>query len=77
MNTNPGNRLLGMVGTTIGGGMIGGGVQRTYLLGNQVSSALSKLTGKGAFNFDTATWVLLLGGLAVLAIGVFFTLKRR
>lgn len=70
------NRIIGMVGTTIGGGMIGAGIQRTYLVGNKISSGLSKLAGKGGLKFDRTTWVLLICGLAVLAAGIYYSSKK-
>ncbi len=70
------NRILGMIGTTIGGGMIGAGIQRTYLVGNKLASGLSKLTGKGGLKFDRTTWVLLLCGVAVLVAGTYYSNKK-
>ncbi len=71
------NRIIGMVGTTIGGGMIGAGIQRTYLVGNKISSGLSKLAGKGGLKFDRTTWVLLICGLVVLVAGMYYSNKRN
>lgn len=71
------NKLLGMVGTTVGGGLIGAGIQRSQMFGNKLSSGLSKLVGKSALKFDETTWVFLVCGLVVLAFGVYFTTKRK
>ncbi len=71
------NRIIGMIGTTIGGGMVGAGIQRTYLVGNKLASGLSKLTGKGGMKFDRTTWVLLICGLIVLASGVYYSNKKN
>ncbi len=76
MKSNPLNRLIGIVGTTVGGGMIGGGIQRTYLLSNRVSSTVSKLFGQGSLKFDEITWLLLLGGFVVLIVGLLFSLRK-
>jgi hypothetical protein len=76
MKSNPLNRLIGIVGTTVGGGMIGSGIQRTYLLSNRVSSTVSKLFGQGSLKFDRTTWVLLLGGFVVLIIGLLFSFRQ-
>ena len=71
------NKIIGMLGTTIGGGMVGAGIQRTYLVGNKLASALSKLTGKGGMKFDRTTWVLLICGVFVLACGVYYSNKKN
>lgn len=71
------NKLLGMVGTTVGGGLIGAGIQRSQMFGNKISSGLSKLVGKSGMKFDETTWVFLICGLVVLALGVYFTTKRN
>ncbi len=71
------NRLLGMIGTTAGGGLIGAGIQRTYSVGNKLTSGFSKLFGQGRFNFDDTTWTLLICGIAVLCVGVYFSTRRR
>jgi hypothetical protein len=71
------NKLIGMIGTTIGGGLIGAGIQRTYSFGNKLSSGLSKAFGKSGFKFDETTWTFLICGLLVLAIGVYFSTKKR
>lgn len=71
------NRLLGIIGTTVGGGMVGAGIQRTYMIGNKMSSGLSKMFGKSGLKFDSTTWALLVCGVLVLAIGVYFATKRK
>lgn len=71
------NKMIGMIGTTLGGGLIGAGVQRTYMLGNKISSGLSKLAGKGGLKYDSTTWTLLVCGLLVLAAGVYFSTRRK
>jgi len=71
------NRLIGMAGTTLGGGLIGAGIQRTYMVGNKLTSGLSKLAGKGGFKFDNTTWTLLICGLLVLAVGVYYSTRRK
>jgi hypothetical protein len=71
------NKLLGMVGTTVGGGLIGAGIQRSQMFGNKLSSGLSKMVGKSGLKFDETTWVFLVCGLVVLALGVYFTSKRK
>ncbi len=71
------NRLIGMAGTTVGGGLIGAGIQRTYMVGNKISSGLSKLVGKGGLKFDNTTWTLLVCGLLVLAVGVYYSTRRK
>jgi hypothetical protein len=47
------------------------------MFGNKISSGLSKLVGKSGFKFDETTWVLLICGLVVLALGVYFTNKSK
>lgn len=71
------NKLLGLLCTVLGSGMIGAGVQRTYMLGNKVSSGLSKLMGNGGMKFDETTWILLVCGAVVLIAGVYLSLKRK
>lgn len=71
------NRLIGMIGTTVGGGLIGAGIQRTYTIGNKISSGFSKLFGKSGLKFDETTWTLLICGVIVLCIGVFFSTRRK
>jgi len=71
------NRLLGILGTTLGGGMIGAGIQRTYLIGNRLSSGLSKLMGKGGMKFDNTTWALLVCGVIVLSVGLYYSARKR
>jgi hypothetical protein len=71
------NRLAGMIGTTAGGALIGAGIQRTYLFGNKLASGLSKLAGKGGFRFDDTTWKLLICGTLLLAVGVFFSTRKK
>lgn len=71
------NRLIGIIGTTLGGGMVGAGIQRTYMIGNRLSSGFSKFFGKSSLKFDNTTWLLLICGLVVLAIGVYYSTKRR
>lgn len=71
------NRLIGIAGTTLGGGLIGAGIQRTYMVGNKISSNLSKLLGKGSLKFDNTTWTLLICGLLVLAVGVYYSNQRK
>ncbi len=71
------NRLLGIIGTTLGGGMVGAGIQRTYMIGNKFSSGVSKMFGKSGLKFDSTTWALLICGLLVLACGVYFATKRK
>lgn len=71
------NRLLGILGTTLGGGMIGAGIQRTYLIGNRLSSGLSKLMGKGGMKFDNTTWILLVCGVIVLSVGLYYSSRKR
>jgi hypothetical protein len=71
------DRLIGIIGTTLGGGMVGAGIQRTYMIGNRLSSGFSKLFGKSSLKFDNTTWLLLICGLVVLAIGVYYSTKRR
>ena len=71
------NKLLGMIGTTIGGGLLGAGIQRTYMFGNKLSSGLSKLVGKGGFHYDNTTWALLVCGAVVLVAGIWFSLRKK
>lgn len=71
------NKLIGMIGTTVGGGLIGAGVQRANMFGNKLSSGLSKAFGQGGFKYDNTTWIFLVCGLIVLVAGVYFTLKRK
>lgn len=71
------NKLIGILGTTLGGGMIGAGIQRTYLIGNRLSSSLSKLVGKGGMKFDNATWFLLIAGVLVLCAGLYYSTNKR
>ena len=71
------NRLIGIIGTTLGGGMVGAGIQRTYMIGNRLSSGLSKLVGKSSLKFDNTTWMLLICGFIVLALGIYFSTKRK
>ena len=71
------NKLYGILGTTLGGGMIGAGIQRTYLIGNKLSSSLSKLMGNGGMKFDNTTWVLLICGVIVLFAGLYYSTRRR
>ena len=71
------NKLIGMICTTGGGGLIGAGIQRTYSLGNKLSSGFSKLFGHSSFKFDDTTWTFLICGVLVLIVGVYFSLKRR
>jgi LPXTG-motif cell wall-anchored protein len=66
-----------MIGTTVGGGMVGAGIQRTYMAGNRIASGFSKLIGKSSFKFDQTTWVLLIGGIIMLGFGVAFSLKKK
>jgi hypothetical protein len=71
------NKMIGMIGTTLGGGLVGAGIQRTYMAGNRISSGLSKLLGKGGLKFDNTTWTLLICGILVLAAGVYFTTRKK
>jgi len=71
------NKLMGIIGTTLGGGMIGAGIQRTYLVGNKLSSGISKLMGKSSLKFDQTTWVLLICGVLVLAVGIYYSGKKN
>ncbi len=71
------NKLLGIIGTTLGGGMIGAGIQRTYMIGNKLSSGFSKLLGKSSMKFDSTTWTLLICGFIVLAVGIYYSAKRK
>lgn len=71
------NKLIGMIGTTVGGGLIGAGIQRTYSFGNKLSSGFSKMFGHSALKFDDTTWTLLVCGVLVLLVGVYFSLKRK
>jgi LPXTG-motif cell wall-anchored protein len=71
------NKLIGLIGTTLGGGLIGAGIQRTYSFGNKMSSGFSKMFGGSSLKFDDTTWYFLIGGALVLLVGVFFTLKRK
>jgi uncharacterized membrane protein YedE/YeeE len=71
------NRFIGMIGTTVGGGLIGAGIQRTHMLGNRISSGLSKLVGKGGLKFDRTTWVLLVAGVIVLCAGIYFSTRKK
>ena len=71
------DKLIGMIGMTLGGGLIGAGIQRTYMVGNKLSSGLSKMMGKGGLKFDNTTWTLLICGVLVLLAGVYFSGKKR
>jgi hypothetical protein len=71
------NKLIGIIGTTLGGGMVGAGIQRTYLVGNRISSGISKLLGNGSAKFDSTTWMLLVIGVFVLIVGIYYTMKKR
>lgn len=71
------NKLIGMLGTTIGGGLIGAGIQRTYSFGNKLSSGFSEFLGKTSLKFDDTTWTLLICGAAVLLIGVYFSMRKN
>ncbi len=71
------NKLIGIAGTAVGGGLIGAGIQRTHLVGNRISSGLSKMLGKGGFRFDNTTWAFLIAGALLLLGGVFYLNKRR
>jgi hypothetical protein len=71
------DKLIGMIGLTLGGGLIGAGIQRTYMVGNKLSSGLSKMMGKGGLKFDNTTWTLLICGALVLMAGVYFSGKKR
>jgi LPXTG-motif cell wall-anchored protein len=71
------NKLLGLLGTTLGGGLVGAGIQRTYMFGNKLSSGLSKMMGKSSLRWDSTTWTLLIIGILVLAAGVWFTMKKK
>lgn len=70
------NKLIGLIGTTLGGALIGAGIQRTYMLGNKISSGISKLMGNGGMQFDNTTWVLLICGALILVVGVYFSGKK-
>lgn len=71
------NKLLGMICLTAGGGLVGAGIQRTYLVGNKIASGMSKLLGKGVPRFDETTWVFLIAGGLVLLAGVWLSLNDR
>ena len=71
------NRFIGMIGTTVGGGLVGAGIQRTYTFGNKLSSGLSKMFGKSGLHFDSTTWTLLICGVIVIAVGVWFSLQKK
>lgn len=71
------NKFLGMIGTTVGGGLFGAGIQRTYMVGNKLSSGFSKLVGKGGLHFDGTTWALLICGAIVLVAGIWFSLRKK
>jgi len=71
------NKLIGLICTTVGGGLIGAGIQRTYSFGNKLSSGLSKIFGHSALKFDETTWTFLICGVFVLIVGVYFSLKRK
>lgn len=70
------NKLIGMIGLTAGGGLVGAGIQRTYMIGNKMSSGLSKLFGNGGHKYDNTTWTLLVCGVIVLIIGVYFSARK-
>jgi hypothetical protein len=71
------NKLIGLLGTTLGGGLIGAGMQRTFMAGNRLSSGLSKMFGGSGISFDHTTWYFFVGGAITLLVGVFFSLKRK
>jgi hypothetical protein len=71
------NKLLGLIGTTLGGGLIGAGIQRTQMFGNKFSSGLSKAFGGSSLKFDNTTWIFLVCGVLVLAAGVYFSSKKN
>lgn len=71
------NRIIGIIGTSVGGGLLGAGIQRTYMLGNKISSGFSKLMGKGQYKFDNLTWEFLIIGAVLLVIGIFFSLRKK
>lgn len=71
------NRFAGMIGTTLGGGLIGAGVQRTQMAGNKLSSGFSKLVGKGGLKFDETTWELFILGALLLIAGVYLSSRRK
>jgi len=70
------NKLIGMVGTTLGGGLVGAGFQRSQMFGNKVSSGMSKMFGGSSLKFDQTTWVFIVCGIVVLAVGVYFSAKK-
>lgn len=75
------NKLIGMIGTTAGGGLIGAGIQHTYdrniRVGSKIMSELSKLSGKSGFKLDNTSLTLLLCGIAVLIVGVYFSTQKK
>lgn len=71
------NKLIGMLGTTLGGGLIGAGIQRSQMFGNKFASGMSKLFGGSSLKFDNTTWIFLVCGVLVLAAGVYFTTKKN
>ncbi len=70
------NKMLGMIGLTVGGGLIGAGVERGYIITQRVGSKITKALGQG-IKFDQTTWVLLICGLVILVFGVYFASKRK
>ena len=71
------NKLLGLIGTTLGGGLIGAGIQRTQMFGNKFSSGFSKMFGGSSLKFDNTTWIFLICGIVVLAAGVYFSTRKN
>lgn len=71
------NKLIGMVGTTLGGGLVGAGIQRSQMFGNKLSSGMSKVFGGSSLKFDRTTWIFLICGIVVLVIGVYFSTKKN
>lgn len=73
------NKIISMLCLVSGGGLIGAGVQRTYLVGNRIASGFSKMFGSGVPKFDQTTWIFLVAGVLLILAGVWlsFSGNRR